>query len=123
MSAEATSKVVNAILTIYSHRQATNRFHPTQTGAKARDWSASPTGLGARVCLTLIICVELLLQLLHLFVVSQQSLVSFQRACGLLLLLLSNVPHQRVLVIVGDAYGTNRLLHLPSVSLCSSRTH
>ena len=50
--------------------------------------------------LTLIICVELLLQLLHLLVVSQQSLVSFQGACGLLLLLLANVSHQRVLIVV-----------------------
>lgn len=52
---------------------------------------------------TLIVRVQLLLQLLHLFVVSQQGLVSLQRACGFLLLLLADVSHQRVLVVVCDA--------------------
>lgn len=46
---------------------------------------------------------ELLLQLLHLLVVSQQGLVSLQGACGLLLFLLTNVPNQRVLIVVCDA--------------------
>lgn len=45
-------------------------------------------------CHTLIICVELLLQLFHLLVISQQSLVSFQSACGLLLLFLTNISYQ-----------------------------
>lgn len=45
-------------------------------------------------CHTLIICVELLLQLFHLLVISEQSLVSLQSACCLLLLFLTNISYQ-----------------------------
>lgn len=56
--------------------------------------------------LTLVVCVELLLELLHLLVVPQERLVLLQGPRGLLFLLLHDIAHQRVLVIVCDAWGT-----------------
>lgn len=70
------------------------------TKAESYDKIMTPPGSDSKdsccdhFCHTLIISVKLLLQLLHLLVVSQQSLVSFQSTSGLLLLLLTNVSHQ-----------------------------
>lgn len=66
---------------------------------------------------TLVIRVELLLQPLHLLLVAQEGLVLSERARLLLLLLLQDLPHQRVLVIIGDAWGHKAALPGTKVAL------